>query len=228
MDEELKEQFLFSMEVLELKVVQFLMNYLVDLVGCMMINWYVWIFQYYLVKDVVVKLKSFVEIVELINYLYVINESKQLVGVFFYCDLILGEFEEKVQDLMFICVILVDVFQDQEEVVCLIECYDFLVILVVEENNVFVGIVMVDDIIDVVIWEVDEDYEKFVVLGKDIIFDIKVYVVVYWCLLWLILFLFIGLIFGSIISYFEDVLQQVVVLVFFMLMVLGMIGNMGI
>lgn len=116
---------------------------------------------------------SFAEIAESINYLYVINESKQLVGVLSYRDLILGEPEEKVQDLMFTRVISADALQDQEEVARLIERYDFLAIPVVEENNVLVGIVTVDDIIDVVIREADEDYEKFAASGKDITFDTK-------------------------------------------------------
>lgn len=227
MDEELKEQLLSSMEASESKAVQLLMNYPADSAGRMMTNRYVWIPQHYTVKDAVVKLKSFAEIAESINYLYVINESKQLVGVLSYRDLILGEPEEKVQDLMFTRVISAGALQDQEEVARLIERYDFLAIPVVEENNVLVGIVTVDDIIDVVIREADEDYEKFAASGKDITFDTKAYVAAYRRLPWLILLLFIGLISGSIISYFEDALQQVVALAFFMPMVSGMTGNTG-
>lgn len=70
-------------------------------------------------------------------------------------------------------------FRIQEEVARLIERYDFLAIPVVEENNVLVGIVTVDDIIDVVIREADEDYEKFAASGKDITFDTKAYVAAY-------------------------------------------------
>ncbi|MGF7532081.1 magnesium transporter, partial [Bacillus paralicheniformis] len=132
MDEELKEQLLSSMEASESKAVQLLMNYPADSAGRMMTNRYVWIPQHYTVKDAVVKLKSFAEIAESINYLYVINESKQLVGVLSYRDLILGEPEEKVQDLMFTRVISADALQDQEEVARLIERYDFLAIPVVE------------------------------------------------------------------------------------------------
>lgn len=154
------------------------------------------------------KLKSFAEIAESINYLYVINDSKQLVGVLSYRDLILGDPEDKVQDLMFTRVISAGVLQDQEEVARLIQRYDFLAIPIVEENNVLVGIVTVDDIIDVVIKEADEDYEKFAASGKAITFDTKAYVAAYRRLPWLILLLFIGLISGSILNYFEDTLQK--------------------
>ncbi|MCI2455412.1 magnesium transporter, partial [Listeria monocytogenes] len=82
-----------------------------------------------------------------------------------------------------------------------------------------VGIVTVDDIIDVVIQEAGEDYEKFAASGKDITFDTPAFVAAYRRLPWLILLLFIGLISGSILNYFEDTLQQVVALAFFMPMI---------
>lgn len=227
MDEELKEQLLSSMEAEESKAVQLLMNYPQESAGRMMTNRFVWIPQHYTVKDAVVKLKSFAEIAESINYLYVINDSKQLVGVLSYRDLILGEPEDKVQDLMFTRVISAGVLQDQEEVARLIQRYDFLAIPIVEENHVLVGIVTVDDIIDVVIKEADEDYEKFAASGKAITFDTKAYVAAYRRLPWLILLLFIGLISGSILNYFEDTLQKVVALAFFMPMIAGTTGNTG-
>lgn len=65
-----------------------------------------------------------------------------------------------------------------------------------------VGIVTVDDIIDIVIQEANEDYEKFAASGKAITFDTKSYVAAYRRLPWLILLLFIGLISGSIMSLF--------------------------
>ena len=227
MDEELKEQLLSSMEAEESKAVQLLMNYPQESAGRMMTNRFVWIPQHYTVKDAVVKLKSFAEIAESINYLYVINDSKQLVGVLSYRDLILGEPDDKVQDLMFTRVISAGVLQDQEEVARLIQRYDFLAIPIVEENHVLVGIVTVDDIIDVVIKEADEDYEKFAASGKAITFDTKAYVAAYRRLPWLILLLFIGLISGSILNYFEDTLQKVVALAFFMPMIAGTTGNTG-
>lgn len=133
MDPELKDQLLSSMEAEESEAVRVLMNYPPETAGRIMTNRYVWIPQHYTVKEAVVKLKSFAEIAESINYLYVINEQKQLVGVISYRDLILAEPDEKVQELMFTRVISADALQDQEEVARLIERYDFLAIPVVEK-----------------------------------------------------------------------------------------------
>jgi magnesium transporter len=107
------------------------------------------------------------------------------------------------------------------------ERYDFLAIPVVDEENVLVGIVTVDDIIDVVIKEANEDIEKLSASGKSIDFDTKTFVAAARRLPWLILLLFIGLISGSIISTFENTLDQVVAIAFFMPMIAGMTGNTG-
>ena len=81
MDPELKDQLLSSMEAEESEAVRVLMNYPPETAGRIMTNRYVWIPQHYTVKEAVVKLKSFAEIAESINYLYVINEQNSLSGL---------------------------------------------------------------------------------------------------------------------------------------------------
>lgn len=128
---------------------------------------------------------------------------------------------------MYSRVISVFAYEDQEEVAGVIERYDFLAIPVVEKNNELLGIVTVDDIIDVVIKEANEDIEKLSASGKSIDFDTKAHVAAYRRLPWLILLLFIGLVSGTIISGFEETLSKVVALAFFMPMIAGMTGNTG-
>ncbi|MCD7035089.1 magnesium transporter [Metabacillus sp. GX 13764] len=227
LDPELKEQLLSSMEDEESKAVQTLMNYPPETAGRIMTNRYVWIPKHYTVMDAVAKLKQFAEIAESINYLYVIDEKKHLVGVVSYRDLILGEPNEKIEELMYTRVISIDAYSDQEEVAKLIERYDFLAIPVTEGDHKLVGIVTVDDVIDIVIQEANEDYEKFAASGKSIDFDTPAFVAAYRRLPWLILLLFIGLVSGSIISFFQGTLDKVVALAFFMPMIAGMTGNTG-
>ncbi|MRX71988.1 magnesium transporter [Bacillus lacus] len=227
LDPDLKEHLLSSMEISESEAVQTLMNYPAETAGRIMTNRFVWIPKHYTVKDAVTKLKLFAEIAESINYLYVINEEKQLVGVISYRDLILGEPQDKIEDIMYSRVISIGAYEDQEVVARLIERYDFLAIPVVEENHVLVGIITVDDVIDIVIQEANEDYEKFAASGGSIDFDTRALVASYRRLPWLILLLFIGLVSGSIISFFEGTLEKVVALAFFMPMIAGMTGNTG-
>ncbi|WP_203364467.1 magnesium transporter [Bacillus sp. REN10] len=219
--------FLAGMKKEESTIIENMMTYPPETAGRLMTNRFVWIKDYFTVREAVDKLKSFAEYAETINYLYVTNDQNKLVGVVSYRDLLIADIDEKVQDIMYARVISVSVYTDQEEIARLIERYDFLAIPVVDEEGVLVGIVTFDDILDVVIQEANEDIEKLSASGKSIDFDTKAGVAAFRRLPWLILLLFIGLVSGSIISGYEETLQQVVALTFFMPMIAGMTGNTG-
>lgn len=227
LSEDRKKSFLDYMKKEEVIAVQHLMAYAPETAGRIMTNRYVWIPSHYNVRDTVDKLKDFAEIAESINYLYVVDEQKRLIGVVSYRDLILAEIGDQITDIMYERVIAVPVDMDQEEVARQIERYNFLAIPVVEEGGVLVGIVTVDDIIDVVIREASEDIAKLSASGKSIDFDTKAHIAAYRRLPWLILLLLIGIISGTIISRFEETLDKVVALAFFMPMIAGMTGNTG-
>ncbi|MEH7484084.1 magnesium transporter [Neobacillus drentensis] len=224
---EKKDSLLSGMKAEESNAVQDIMKYPPETAGRIMTNRFVWIRSYFTVREAVDKFKVFAEFAESINYLYVIDEDRKLVGVVSYRDLLLAEPDEKIRTIMYERIISVTVATDQEVVAQIVERYDFLAIPVVDENNVLVGIVTIDDIIDIVIQEANEDIEKLSATGKSIDFETKTLVAAARRLPWLILLLFIGVISGRIISSFEDTLKQVVALAFFMPMIAGMTGNTG-
>lgn len=221
------EEFLASMGKEESQTVQSLMQYPPETAGGIMTNRYVWIRKYYTVREAVDKFKTFARIAETINYLYVLDEDKKLVGVVSYRDLLLADLDDKIEDIMFTRIISVPVDMDQEDVARTIERYDFIAVPVVDYAGRLVGIITVDDVIDVFIQEANEDIHKLAASGKDIDFNTKAYVAAFRRLPWLVLLLFIGLISGNIISSFETTLEQVVALAFFMPMIAGMTGNTG-
>lgn len=218
---------LSGMKKEESKIVRDLMNYPPETAGRMMTNRFVWIRNYYTVKEAVDKLKSFAEFAETLNYLYVIDDQRRPVGVVSYRDLLIADANETIKNVMYERVISVTDLTDQEEVARLIERYDFTAVPVVNADNVLVGIITVDDIIDVVIQEANEDIEKLSASGKSIDFDTRAFVAAYRRLPWLVLLLFIGLVSGRIISSYSETLQKVVALAFFMPMISGMTGNTG-
>ncbi len=218
---------LSEMKKEESKAVQDIMNYPPETAGRLMTNRFVWIRDYYTVREAVDKLKSFADFAETLSYLYVVDHKRRLVGVVSYRDLLLAETTDIIRNIMYERVIYVSEYTDQEEVARLIERYDFLAIPVVNDEDVLVGIVTVDDIIDVFIQEAHEDIEKLSAAGKAIDFETKSYVAAYRRLPWLILLLFIGVISGSIISSFETTLEKVVAISFFIPMISGMTGNIG-
>ena len=221
------ESLLSGMKQSESQIVQDIMNYPPETAGRLMTNRFVWIRDYYTVTEAVSKLKTFAEFAETINYLYVVDQERKLVGVVSYRDLLIATPDEFIRNIMYERVISVTVDTDQEEVAKLVERYDFLAIPVVSEENVLMGIATVDDIIDVMIMEANEDIEKFSATGKSIDFETKAIVAAYRRLPWLILLLFIGILSGSIIDAFSATLQSVVALAFFMPMISGMTGNTG-
>ncbi|HEY2421048.1 MAG TPA: magnesium transporter [Neobacillus sp.] len=224
---EKKNSLLSGMKMEESNAVKDIMNYPPETAGRMMTNRFIWIRDNYTIREAVDKFKVFAEFAESLNYLYVTDDERKLVGVVSYRDLLLAEPHEKIKNIMYSRVISVKVTTDQEVVAKMAERYDFVAIPVVDETDILVGIVTVDDIIDVVIKEANEDIEKLSASGKSIDFETKMFVAAARRLPWLILLLFIGLISGRIISSFENTLKQVVALAFFMPMIAGMTGNTG-
>lgn len=209
------------------RFVQNTMTYPPETAGRLMNNRYVWIPRHYTIREAVDKIKHFAELAEYLNYLYVVDEDKKLVGVVSYKDLILGDLEDKIEEVMYNRVVKADILTDQEDAAQLISRYDFVTLPIVDKDDKLVGVITVDDVIDVVMQEANEDIEKLSASGKSIDFNTPAVIAAYRRLPWLILLLFIGLFSGGIISRFEETLQTVVALTFFMPMIAGMTGNTG-
>lgn len=227
LDQDKIEELLSGMKKEESEAVQNLMAYTPETAGRIMTNRFVWIPKYFTVRQAVDKMKDFAEYAGSLNYLYVVDANKRIVGVISYRDLLLADMNDKIEDHMYTRVITVSVDTDQEEVAKIIERYDFIAVPVVEEGDILVGIITVDDVIDIFIQEANEDFEKLSASGKSIDFDTTSFVAAWRRLPWLILLLFIGILSGSIISGFQETLQKVVALAFFMPMIAGMTGNTG-
>lgn len=221
------EELLSEMKQEESAIVQHLITYPPETAGRIMTHRFVWIPEQYTIQESVEKLKDFIELAEYLNYFYVINDEKKLVGVVSYKDLLLGNPQDRIEDIMYTRVVKANVHTDQEDAAKLISRYDFVSLPVVKDDNTLVGVITVDDVIDVVIQEANEDIEKLSASGKAIDFNTKPIVAAYRRLPWLILLLFIGLVSGGIISGFEETLGKVVALAYFMPMIAGMTGNTG-
>jgi magnesium transporter len=98
-------------------------------------------------------------------YIYVVNETGHLIGVLSLKQLLLARPYDKVKDLMLSDVIRAEVDDPQDSVARMVEKYDFLSVPVVEENNKLVGIVTVDDVIDVIREEANEEIKAMGQVG---------------------------------------------------------------
>src|SRR5699024_10079036 len=99
--------------------------------------------------EVIAKLRRIGREAETIYYLYVVNELNKLVGVLSLRDLLLSPEDAIVEDVMFSQVVGVRVDEDQEVVARLAQDYDLLAVPVTDFSGVMLGIVTVDDILDI-------------------------------------------------------------------------------
>jgi magnesium transporter len=104
--------------------------------------------------------------VEMAFYLYVVNDHHSLVGVLSLRQLVTSRPEVLIKDIMNPQVVSVRTDVDQEEVARLVTRYDFLAVPVVDETNTLVGVVTVDDVIDVLKEEATEDILKMAGAGE--------------------------------------------------------------
>lgn len=219
--------FLGKMKKEESIHVQSLLQYPPESAGGIMTDRFVWVRANDTVTEAVDKIKKFAEYAQNIYYLYILDEQKKLVGVASYRDLVLAGPEQRMSDIMHERVISVPVHLDQEEVARTMSRYDFIAIPVIDDQEHLLGMITVDDILDVLVEEADEDIHKLNATGKRIDFRTSARTATVRRLPWLILLLLLGFISGGVISMFESTLEQVVALTFFMPMIAGMTGNTG-
>src|SRR5690625_1657842 len=141
---------------------------------------------------------------ETIYYLYVIDEEKHLAGVIPLRDLIISDEDAIVGERMNENVVSVSVGMDQEDVAQMIMDYDFLAVPVIDFQNHLLGIITVDDILDVVDEEASEDYSKLAAVSDVHRIEDSPFAAAKKRLPWLITLLFLGLFTASLIGQFED------------------------
>ncbi len=163
--------------------------------------------------------------VEMVFYLYVVDERRHLVGVVSLRRLLLVSPETPLKRIMTTDIISARVETDQEEVARLVASYNLLAIPVVDEENKLVGIITVDDVIDVIKDEATEDlYRLAGVAGDEHVFtppaeSLRKRVP------WLAVNLGTAFLAASVVGLFQNTISQWVALAIFMPIVAGMGGN---
>lgn len=182
------------------------------------------------VEEAIQRLREIAPEAEIIYYVYVVDEETRLIGVLSLRDLISATDGTPLKEIMNQNVISVHVDVDQEEVARIVARYDLLALPVVEDEGRLLGIITVDDILDVLQEEATEDFYKMVgtseVEGVDLI-QASVYQVVSRRLPWLLICLVGGLLAGSVIGVFDQMLEAIVVLAIFIPVIMDMGGNVG-
>jgi magnesium transporter len=182
------------------------------------------------IEETITRLREIAPVAEIIYYVYVVDAESRLSGVLSLRDLIAASDGTLLQDIMNPNVISVNALTDQEEVARVVSRYDLLAVPVVDESGRLLGIITVDDVIDVIEQEASEDIYLMAGTG-DVesvdIMDTGVFRIARIRLPWLIICLLGGLISGSVIGVFEDTLKAIVSLAVFIPVIMDMGGNVG-
>jgi magnesium transporter len=166
--------------------------------------------------------------VEMIYYLYIVDSDKRLLGVTSLRQLLLSRPDQRLGEIMQRDIIRVDTGTDQEEVAAVAARHDLLAVPVVDGDNRMVGIVTLDDIIDVVKEEANEDILRIAGTSEDeLLYQERSFRVAGIRLPWLLVNLVGGVITGLLLEHFQVSFQEALFLLAFVPVVMGMGGNSG-
>lgn len=160
-------------------------------------------------------------------YLYVIDRAYHLKGVVTLRDIVSNEMSTQIKDIMNPNVISVHYSEDQEEVSRLFEKYGFMLMPVIDDENHMIGVITVDDILEIMIEETTEDIHRMAGINKEEKVDGSISDSIKSRLPWLIVNLITALLASAVIALFSDTISKIVALSAVMTIISGMGGNAG-
>ena len=177
----------------------------------------------------VVALRQLSAQAETINYVYVTDDSDQLIGVLSLRGLVLSPPETPVRDAMVSDIVTVPIHADQEEAARILMDHDLLALPVVDDQGRLQGIITSDDVQDIIEQETTEDIER---LGgsaplEEPYLRASPFRLVRKRVGWLLILFLAQAYTGTVLAFYEDTLEAVTALVFFMPLLIGTGGNAG-
>ena len=203
-----------------------LLHYEDDTAGAIMTTEYVSIVANQTVRSAMYVLKNEATAAETIYYIYVVDQANHLVGVISLRDLIINDDDVMIADILSERVISVHVGDDQEDVAQTFRDYDFLALPVTDYDEHLLGIVTVDDIIDVIDDEAASDYSGLAGVNVEEVSENPMRSAMS-RLPWLITLLFLGMATASLISHYEELVSEASILAVFISLITGTAGNAG-
>ena len=206
-----------------------LLKYPDNSAGSLMTVEYVDFKEYITIKDAIKKIKKEYDDKETLDICYITDKSRKLVGYIELKDLIINNEDKTVGDIMNTDLISVNTLTDQEEVARIIKEYDLNSIAVVDLEQKIVGIITIDDIIDIIDEETTEDIEKMNAILPTEKSYLKLSVFDIWKsrIPWLLLLMVSATFTGKIIEHYEESLAAMVILTAFIPMIMDTGGNAG-
>jgi magnesium transporter len=206
-----------------------LLGYQPKTAGRIMTPEYISLKENWTVTQALERIRILANTTETIYYLYVIDGTRHLTGIISLRDLVTAQPEQTVGEIMTRNVVFVHTDTDQEQVARLVQHYDLFAIPVVDREGRLVGIVTVDDAIDIIENETTEDIYTLGGLqsqGKSY-FKTNIITIARQRVVWLFVLLITNTATSAVIQNQEDLLERVVVLAAFIPLLIDSGGNIG-
>ena len=213
----------------EREITALLLGYQDDNAGRLMTPEYIALKEYLTATKAQEKLRTLAHKSEVNYYIYVTDANKRLIGILSLKDLIIAEPDQTLGEIMTQDVIYTYTNTDQEEVARLIQRYDLLALPIVDQDENLLGVITVDDVIDIIQEEATEDIYKMGAVESqgDNYFQVGLFEVAKKRIPWLLLLLITNSVTVIILSQYEAVLDEAVALAFFTPLLIGAGGNVG-
>lgn len=225
--QEKQREILEKIEVEDLEDVEEIMSYPDDSAGSVMTKETFTLNQNTTIKEAIKQLQSFPEN-DKIFYVYVLDDKGKLVGVISIRNLVTSKNTTKLKDMMIKDIHAATSETDQEEVAKTVAQYNYLALPVVNKQNKFLGIVTIDDVVDIIREEASEDFLQMAGVGKDREILLKSPIENAQSRApWIFASLIGGICAAAIISYFDHLLTEMIVLASFIPVIIGIGGNIG-
>ncbi len=226
--DDVSERLIGLMEPEEAAEVQEMLAYEEDTAGRLMTTDVIALRRQWTVNETLDYLRSLEE-PEMLHYLYVVDRDDRLVGVVPLRALIVAPPDATIGSIMIEQVVSVSVTADQEELAEMVSRYDFVAIPVTDEQGKLVGVVTVDDVLDIFEEEVTEDIQR---LGSSEpldqpYFSASLFEIVKKRIGWLLLLFLASTLSGEVLRFFQNELDAVVALTLFITLIVGTGGNAG-
>ncbi len=225
--EDRSQDILDKMKTAESEEVEDLLRYDDDTAGGIMVPDFIALKEDVTAREAIESLQKEYSDVEMAFYLYVVDEYGKLVGVSSLRQLVVVPPETPLKEFMSTDVFSVQTDMDQEEVARIVARYDILAVPVVDDSNRLVGVVTVDDVIDILRKEATEDILKMAGAGEEFVETKSILKSTRIRLPWLFASCIGGIVAFFIIGKFESSILKYAYLAAFIPVIMGMGGNIG-
>ena len=211
------------------KIINELLRYPEDSAGSIMTTEFVDLKENMLVEDAFREIKKDCVNKETIYNCYVLSLTRKIVGVIDLKTLLLADKKDKIKDIMDENVIKIHTLEDKEEVAKMFDKYDEYALPVVDNEERLVGIITVDDAIDVMQEETNEDFEKMAAVtpSENTYLKTSVFEHTKNRIIWLLVLMLSSAFTGMVLTKYEKAFEVLPILVSFIPMIMGTGGNCG-